>query len=89
VLAESEDTIRLESDHHFPSDSRSAEFSDLMVDGAVNRDAALCHLDPSAGRVAFWRGVRVEKVRVGGPAVPGEVRPGMPARLRARLRSAG
>jgi uncharacterized protein (DUF427 family) len=42
-----------------------ASYYDVVVDGAVNRDAAWTYPDPKdaareiAGRVAFWRGVEV------------------------------
>lgn len=43
-----------------------ASYYDVLVDGDVNRDAAWYYPEPSAeaasirGRVAFWKGVRVE-----------------------------
>jgi uncharacterized protein (DUF427 family) len=43
-----------------------ASYYDLVVDGEVNRDAVWYYPSPSdaakeiAGRVAFWKGVRVE-----------------------------
>ena len=43
-----------------------ASYYDVVVDGRVNRDAAWYYPDPSPraeavrGRVAFWKGVRVE-----------------------------
>ncbi|NWG20460.1 MAG: DUF427 domain-containing protein [Chloroflexi bacterium] len=43
-----------------------ASYYDIVVDGAVNRDAAWYYPQPKeaaqqiAGYVAFWRGVRVE-----------------------------
>lgn len=58
-----------------PSDSHTtchwkgvASYYDVVVGGTVNRDAAWYYPDPSAaaerirGRVAFWRGVKVEQV---------------------------
>jgi uncharacterized protein (DUF427 family) len=42
-----------------------ASYYDVLVDGAVNQDAAWFYPEPKdaarqiAGRVAFWRGVRV------------------------------
>lgn len=44
----------------------TAHYYDVVVGGAVNRDAAWTYPDPKpaaariAGRVAFWKGVRVE-----------------------------
>jgi uncharacterized protein (DUF427 family) len=56
-----------------PSDHRSscpwkgvAQYYSVVVDGERNRDAAWYYADPKpaakniAGRVAFWRGVKVE-----------------------------
>jgi uncharacterized protein (DUF427 family) len=57
-----------------PSDTRSrcywkgvASYYDVVVNGETNRDAAWYYPDPSPraaplvkGRIAFWRGVRVE-----------------------------
>ncbi len=46
-----------------------ARYFDVVVDGDVNAEAAWCYPDPKpvardiAGHVAFWRGVRMEKVR--------------------------
>jgi uncharacterized protein (DUF427 family) len=43
-----------------------ASYYDVVVDGEVNRDAAWYYEEPKAaaaeirGRIAFWRGVRVE-----------------------------
>ena len=43
-----------------------ASYYDVLVDGQVNRDAAWYYEDPKPaaggirGRIAFWRGVRVE-----------------------------
>lgn len=45
-----------------------ATYYDVVVDGSANRDAAWYYPDPSraaakiAGRIAFWRGVRVTRV---------------------------
>lgn len=104
VLAESEDTVRLEGNHYFPPESLNLEYfvqstetsvcqwkgqarySDVMIDGEVNRGAAWYYPDPSTaaavikGRVAFWRGVRVEDVRDAPEA-------GFLAKLRGLLRS--
>jgi uncharacterized protein (DUF427 family) len=44
----------------------TATYFDVVVDGQVNRDAAWEYLDPKpaaqqiAGRVAFWKGVKVQ-----------------------------
>lgn len=44
----------------------TASYYDVMVDGEVNRDAAWYYPEPKdaakeiAGRIAFWRGVKVE-----------------------------
>ncbi|MFE0642055.1 DUF427 domain-containing protein [Streptomyces sp. NPDC058877] len=63
-----------------PSDTTSicpwkgqARYFTLRVDGRENRDAAWCYADPYAaaerirGRIAFWHGVRVQRV----PQAPG------------------
>lgn len=65
------DSLRRE--HFQPSDHRSvcpwkgaASYYDVVVDGSVNPGAAWFYPDPKPpaesirGRVAFWRGVRVE-----------------------------
>jgi uncharacterized protein (DUF427 family) len=45
----------------------TASYYDVVVDGEVNRDAAWYYPEPSeaaariAGRVAFWKGVTVER----------------------------
>lgn len=45
-----------------------ASYYDVVVDGQVNRDAAWYYEDPSPaaqnikGRIAFWHGVKVERV---------------------------
>ena len=65
------DAVRLE--HLRPSQTHTvcgwkgtASYHDVVVDGAVNRDAAWYYADPKdaakrvAGFVAFWRGVQVE-----------------------------
>ena len=45
-----------------------ASYYDVVVNGKVNRDAAWYYPDPSRaaerikGRVAFWRGVKIEPV---------------------------
>ena len=44
-----------------------ASYYDVVVDGEINRDAAWYYPDPKsaaadiAGRVAFWRGVNINK----------------------------
>jgi uncharacterized protein (DUF427 family) len=84
VLAESDDTVVVEGNHYFPSDSinrdhfrdsdshtvcywkGTASYYDVVVDGETNRGAAWYYPDPSPaaskikGRIAFWRGVKVE-----------------------------
>lgn len=48
-----------------------ASYFTLSVDGQENRDAAWCYADPAPaarqirGHVAFWHGVRVQRVRGG------------------------
>jgi uncharacterized protein (DUF427 family) len=62
----------LRREHFRPSDRHTvcpwkgtASYYDVVVDGQVNRDAAWTYPEPRpaaariAGRVAFWRGVRV------------------------------
>jgi len=50
----------------------TASYYDVVVDGNVNRDAAWYYPSPKRaarkvdGRVAFWRGVRVESVPAAG-----------------------
>ncbi|MBS1867670.1 MAG: DUF427 domain-containing protein [Acidobacteria bacterium] len=45
----------------------TARYYDVVVDGKTNRNAAWYYPDPKAaaaeikGRIAFWKGVRVEK----------------------------
>ena len=45
----------------------AASYFDVVVDGEINRDAAWTYLKPLdaarqiTGRIAFWRGVTVEK----------------------------
>lgn len=64
----------LRRDHFRPSDSHTvchwkglASYHDVVVDGEVNRDAAWSYPAPSPlaarikDRVAFWRGVKVER----------------------------
>jgi uncharacterized protein (DUF427 family) len=83
VIAESDDTVVVESKHYFPRDSIKAEYfrdsdvtsscpwkgkatySDVVIDGKVNADAAWHYDHPKeaaqeiAGHVAFWKGVTV------------------------------
>lgn len=65
------DAVRAEllrdSDHHTVCSWKgTASYYDVVVDGEVNRNAAWYYPRPSeaaqsiAGRIAFWRGVRVE-----------------------------
>lgn len=56
-----------DSDHHTVCSWKGeASYFDVVVDGEVNRNAAWYYADPELaaeeirGRVAFWRGVRVE-----------------------------
>ena len=84
VLAESDDTVVVESNHYFPESSLrrehfrpsethttcpwkgEASYYDIVVGGDVNRDAAWYYPQTKEaarhveGRVAFWKGVRVE-----------------------------
>jgi len=59
-------------EHFRPSETHTtcgwkglASYYDVVVDGVVNRDAAWYYPDPKpaaqqiAGRIAFWRGVKV------------------------------
>jgi uncharacterized protein (DUF427 family) len=55
------------SDHHTVCGWKgTASYFDVTVDGEVNRNAAWYYADPEPaaeevrGRVAFWRGVKVE-----------------------------
>jgi uncharacterized protein (DUF427 family) len=67
----------------------------VTVDGTTNRDAAWYYPQPSpaasmiAGHVAFWRGVRVERVRVPGEEAADGAARGLADRIRARLHRAG
>ena len=66
-----------------------ASYYSVVVDGQVNRDAAWYYPTPStaareiAGRVAFWRGVKVERGN-GAPAAAGAGRSGLVQRLLGR-----
>lgn len=75
VVVEGNHYFRPESvraEHLRPSDNHTvcgwkgtASYYDVVVGGAVNRDAAWCYPDPKpaaarvASRIAFWRGVEV------------------------------
>ncbi len=63
----------LRRDHFRPSDTHTtcgwkgvASYYDVVVDGEVNKDAAWYYPEPKeaaeniTGRVAFWKGVKVE-----------------------------
>jgi len=63
----------IQSEHFRPSDTHTtcpwkgeASYYDLVVDGQVNKDAAWYYPSPKdaakqiKGRVAFWKGVKVE-----------------------------
>jgi uncharacterized protein (DUF427 family) len=87
VLAESEETVMVEGNHYFPTDSINntyfiesdrrtvcpwkglASYYDVVVDDQVNRGAAWYYPEPSRaadnirGYVAFWNGVKVERVK--------------------------
>ena len=84
VIAESDDTVVVEGNHYFPTESLdrqlitdsdtttfcpwkgTAHYYNLTVDGDTNVDAIWYYPEPKdaaaeiRGRVAFWRGVRVE-----------------------------
>jgi uncharacterized protein (DUF427 family) len=78
VAVEGNQYFRLEDvhrDHLRPSDTHTtchwkgiASYYDVVAGDAVNRDAAWYYPDPSnaaeaiRGRVAFWRGVKVEAI---------------------------
>lgn len=83
LLARSNDTVVVESNHHFPADTLvrehlrpsthtsgcpwkgTAHYYDVIVDGAVNANAAWYYPEPKPeaeqirGRVAFWKGVEI------------------------------
>ena len=85
VLAEAEETVRLEGNDYFPAESvdhrflaesstttvcpwkGTAHYYTVTVEGQTNPDAAWYYPDPSpragqiTGRIAFWKGVRVER----------------------------
>jgi uncharacterized protein (DUF427 family) len=84
VLADSPDTVVVEGNHYFPTDSikqehfqpsdthtecpwkGTASYYTVSVNGQTNPDAAWYYPDPKPaaaqikGRVAFWKGVKVE-----------------------------
>jgi uncharacterized protein (DUF427 family) len=109
VLAEAEDTVKVEGNHYFPAESLNREYFtksdttstcpwkgtaryyDVTVDGKVNRDAAWYYPQPCpaasqiSGHVAFWHGVRVQRVgSTDGDSTRGG---GLAGRLRGLLRS--
>jgi uncharacterized protein (DUF427 family) len=57
--------LRRSESHTFCPWKGTASYYDVVVDGAVNRDAAWHYPNPKeaarqiAGRIAFWRGVEV------------------------------
>jgi len=59
-------TLRPSATHTVCPWKGTASYYDVVVDGEVNRDAAWYYPEPKeaakeiAGRIAFWRGVRVE-----------------------------
>jgi uncharacterized protein (DUF427 family) len=59
--------LRDSSHHTVCSWKGTASYYDVVVDGAVNPNAAWYYPDPSeaaksiAGHIAFWKGVKVEK----------------------------
>lgn len=69
-----------------------ASYYSISVNGAVLRDGAWYYPSPSsaaeeiAGHVAFWHGVRVERVREAGPAADASDRPATKRRVLARWR---
>jgi uncharacterized protein (DUF427 family) len=87
VLAQSDDTVRVEGSHYFPPQAVNqdflrasatqtvcpwkglADYYTVVVDGKEKKDAAWFYPSPSPaaheirGYVAFWKGVRVERVR--------------------------
>lgn len=73
----------LNAEYFEQSDHRSlcpwkgeASYHDVVVDGEVNRAAAWYYPDPKPaaekirGRIAFWHGVRVERVKPNGDGNP-------------------
>ena len=85
VLAESQDTVVIEGNHYFPTESLNrnffrptdrtsvcsgkgaARYYDLVVNDKTNRAAAWYYPDPEPaasvvkGRVAFWKGVKIQE----------------------------
>ena len=70
-----------------------ARYYHVTVDGTVSRDAAWYYPHPSpaasgiAGHVAFWHGVRVERVPGAGGEAPDGAGRSLPGRVLARLRT--
>lgn len=64
--------LRPSRTHTFCIWKGKASYYTVVVDGDENRDAAWYYPEPLSaadhlrGRVAFWRGVRVEEIRPGG-----------------------
>lgn len=77
VVADSNNTLMLEGNYYFPSDSvkkkffkRSegrASYYTLEINGKINEDAAWYYPEPKEAakkikdHVAFWKGVKVER----------------------------
>jgi len=67
ILAESDDTVVVEGNHYFPSDSINNEFYyyDVVVNGERNKNAAWFYPETKdaanniKGRIAFWHGAEV------------------------------
>ncbi len=72
-----------------------ARYYHVSVDGKTNRDAAWYYPQPSpaaskiAGHVAFWHGVRVERVPGPGEETPGGTGRGLAGRILTRLHRTG
>lgn len=72
-----------------------ARYYHISAGGTTNRDAAWYYPDPNpaasmiAGHVAFWHGVRVERVLGPGGETGDGTGPGLAGRIRARLHRAG
>lgn len=72
-----------------------ARYYHVSAGGTTNRDAAWYYPDPNpaasmiAGHVAFWHGVRVERVLGPGGETGNGTGPGLAGRIRARLHRAG
>ncbi|SMP55323.1 DUF427 domain-containing protein [Noviherbaspirillum suwonense] len=60
------DTLRPSATHTVCPWKGTASYYDVVVDGQVNKDAAWYYPEPKdaakeiAGRIAFWRGVKIE-----------------------------